>query len=53
MLLDRLQRSLAACQRSKNLGALLFIDLDNFKDLNDTLGHDMGDQLLSQVATRL
>ncbi|WP_035202468.1 bifunctional diguanylate cyclase/phosphodiesterase, partial [Acidovorax sp. CF316] len=53
LLLDRLQRSIAACQRSKNLGALLFIDLDNFKDLNDTLGHDMGDQLLSQVATRL
>ena len=53
LLLDRLQRSIAACQRSRNLGALLFIDLDNFKDLNDTLGHDMGDQLLSQVATRL
>ena len=53
LLLDRLQRSIAACQRSKNLGALLFIDLDNFKDLNDTLGHDMGDQLLAQVATRL
>ncbi|MBU0747773.1 MAG: PAS domain-containing protein, partial [Gammaproteobacteria bacterium] len=41
LLLDRLQRSIAACQRSKNQGALLFIDLDNFKDLNDTLGHDM------------
>ncbi len=53
LLLDRLQRSIAACQRSKNQGALLFIDLDNFKDLNDTLGHDMGDQLLSQVAARL
>ena len=53
LLLDRLQRSITACQRSKNLGALLFIDLDNFKDLNDTLGHDMGDQLLAQVATRL
>ena len=53
LLLDRLQRSIAACQRSKNQGALLFIDLDNFKDLNDTLGHDMGDQLLAQVATRL
>ncbi|UCU98286.1 EAL domain-containing protein [Acidovorax radicis] len=53
LLLDRLQRSIAACQRTKNLGALLFIDLDNFKDLNDTLGHDMGDQLLAQVATRL
>jgi len=53
LLLDRLQRSIAACQRSRNLGALLFIDLDNFKDLNDTLGHDMGDRLLSQVAARL
>ncbi|KAK6022247.1 diguanylate cyclase domain protein [Ostertagia ostertagi] len=53
LLLDRLQRSIASCQRSKNQGALLFIDLDNFKDLNDTLGHDMGDQLLSQVAARL
>ena len=53
LLLDRLQRSIAACQRTRNLGALLFIDLDNFKDLNDTLGHDMGDQLLSQVAARL
>ncbi|MGN8005444.1 putative bifunctional diguanylate cyclase/phosphodiesterase, partial [Acidovorax sp. 22279] len=53
LLLDRLQRSIAACQRTRNLGALLFIDLDNFKDLNDTLGHDMGDQLLAQVAARL
>ena len=53
LLLDRLQRAVAACQRTRNLGALLFIDLDNFKDLNDTLGHDMGDQLLAQVATRL
>jgi len=53
MLLDRLQRAVAASARSLQLGALLFIDLDNFKDLNDTLGHDMGDQLLSQVAARL
>ncbi|MCW5294262.1 putative bifunctional diguanylate cyclase/phosphodiesterase [Verminephrobacter eiseniae] len=53
LLLDRLQRSIATCQRTHKLGALLFIDLDNFKDLNDTLGHDMGDQLLAQVATRL
>ncbi len=53
LLLDRLQRSIAAGQRTKAQGALLFIDLDNFKDLNDTLGHDMGDQLLSQVAARL
>ncbi len=53
LLLDRLQRAVAACQRARSLGALLFIDLDNFKDLNDTLGHDMGDQLLAQVAARL
>lgn len=53
LLLDRLHRTLATCQRSRTLGALLFIDLDNFKDLNDTLGHDMGDQLLAQVAKRL
>ncbi len=53
LLLDRLERAEAACQRTKQLGALLFIDLDNFKDLNDTLGHDMGDQLLAQVAARL
>ena len=53
LLLDRLQRLLLSGQRTRQHGALLFIDLDNFKDLNDTLGHDMGDQLLIQVATRL
>ena len=53
MLLDRLQRAVAATSRTQQFGALLFIDLDNFKDLNDTLGHDMGDHLLSQVAARL
>ncbi len=53
LLVDRLQRALAAVQRSQAQGALLFIDLDNFKDLNDTLGHDTGDQLLVQAAQRL
>jgi diguanylate cyclase (GGDEF)-like protein/PAS domain S-box-containing protein len=53
LLLDRLQHALAQRERSQLDGALLFIDLDNFKDLNDTLGHDMGDQLLQQVAQRL
>jgi len=53
LLLDRLQRSVLSSQRKRQHGALLFIDLDNFKDLNDTLGHDMGDQLLSQVSERL
>lgn len=50
---DRLQQAIAAVARSGQHGALFFIDLDNFKKLNDTLGHDMGDLLLQQVATRL
>ncbi|MDD5388836.1 MAG: EAL domain-containing protein [Gallionellaceae bacterium] len=53
MLLDRLQQALAVCGRSHHVGALLFIDLDDFKGLNDTLGHDIGDLLLIQVARRL
>ena len=53
LLLDRLQQALAASVRSGTEGALLFIDLDNFKDLNDTLGHDKGDLLLKLVAERL
>ena len=42
LLLDRLQHALAASARNKRHGALFFIDLDDFKDLNDTLGHDKG-----------
>ncbi|MDX8398947.1 MAG: EAL domain-containing protein [Gallionellaceae bacterium] len=53
LLLDRLSRALASSARSGRKGALLFIDLDDFKVLNDTLGHDMGDLLLQQVAQRL
>jgi diguanylate cyclase (GGDEF)-like protein/PAS domain S-box-containing protein len=52
-LLDRLQHALATSARSSHMGALMFIDLDNFKTLNDTLGHDKGDLLLQQVAERL
>ena len=53
LLMDRLQQALTACSRSGSIGALLFIDLDDFKTLNDTLGHDTGDMLLRQVAERL
>ena len=53
LLLDRLNQALAASRRSGRHGAVLFIDMDNFKALNDTLGHGMGDQLLQGVARRL
>ncbi len=53
LLLDRLKQALAASARSHKSGAMFFIDLDNFKNLNDTLGHDTGDVLLQQVAQRL
>ena len=53
LLMDRLAHAQVTSARSKRYGGLLFIDLDNFKDLNDTLGHDVGDQLLEQVALRL
>jgi diguanylate cyclase (GGDEF)-like protein/PAS domain S-box-containing protein len=53
LLMDRLQRALAVSDRSQRCGAVLFIDLDHFKTLNDTLGHERGDQLLQQVARRL
>jgi diguanylate cyclase (GGDEF)-like protein len=52
-LLDRLNQALATSARSRRRGALLFLDLDYFKTLNDTLGHDIGDLLLQQVAERL
>jgi diguanylate cyclase (GGDEF)-like protein len=48
-----LQQALSASTRNGHIGALLFIDLDNFKVLNDTRGHDKGDLLLQQVAQRL
>ncbi len=53
LLQDRLKPALASSHRSGRKGALLFIDLDNFKTFNDTLGHGRGDLLLQQVAERL
>ena len=53
MLFDRMQQACATTARQGQHGALLFIDLDHFKLVNDTLGHDHGDLLLQEVARRL
>ena len=53
LLLDRLQQAMASSARSGRLGAVMFLDLDNFKALNDSRGHDKGDLLLQHVAQRL
>jgi diguanylate cyclase (GGDEF)-like protein/PAS domain S-box-containing protein len=53
LLMDRLGQALIASKRSREFGALMILDLDHFKSLNDTQGHDIGDRLLIEVAQRL
>ena len=53
LLLDRLKHQILSSKRTNKYGAIFFIDLDNFKNLNDTRGHDIGDLLLKQVAKAL
>jgi len=53
LLVDRFQHAILLSQRANTYSALMFIDLDNFKTLNDTKGHDIGDQLLMEVAKRI
>jgi diguanylate cyclase len=53
LLTDRLAQSIALAQRHRKRVALMFLDLDNFKEINDSLGHSIGDQLLQSAARRL
>lgn len=53
LLLDRLQQALASARRHEHYGAILFIDLDNFKKINDSLGHSVGDKVLKELTKRI
>jgi len=53
LLLDRLNKALLSCSRTRRHGALMYLDLDHFKTLNDLHGHDIGDEMLAEVANRI
>jgi len=53
LLMDRLQQEVGHSKRLKNCGAVLFIDVDKFKTLNDSLGHKIGDELICQIGERI
>jgi len=53
LLMDRARQALTRLHRSSNVVAMMFIDLDKFKAVNDNLGHDIGDRLLVAIASRL
>ncbi|MEI7538218.1 MAG: EAL domain-containing protein [Comamonadaceae bacterium] len=53
LLMDRLEQAMVGAVRHGQQGALLFVDMDDFKRLNDSMGHDKGDQLLKQIAQRV
>ena len=53
LLRDRVEQSLALARRNRQYGAVMFVDLDNFKQINDARGHSVGDHLLTEVAQRL
>ncbi|MCP5430241.1 MAG: GGDEF domain-containing protein [Chromatiaceae bacterium] len=53
MLMERLEHAIELARRAKSQFALLFVDLDDFKQINDSLGHDAGDTLLRTVADRM
>ena len=53
LLKERIKQSIVHISRSRNFGAILFLDLDNFKTINDTMGHHIGDMILKETALRL